>query len=74
MVVAMDRKPIPLGVAVMVPLVLGVICFSLVPSAWSLVLYAVLLIGLAVVHRAVSRRPRREARPVVEAGSSRPVR
>ncbi|MFT7764188.1 hypothetical protein [Clavibacter tessellarius] len=55
----MDRKPIPLGVAVMVPLVLGVICFSLVRSAWSLVLYAVLLIGLAVVHRAASRRPRR---------------
>ncbi|WXZ49687.1 substrate-binding domain-containing protein [Clavibacter tessellarius] len=58
-VVAMDRKPIPLGVGVMVPLVLGVICFSLVRSAWSLVLYAVLLIGLAVVHRAASRRPRR---------------
>lgn len=70
----MDREPIPLGVAVMVPLLLAAACFSLVRSAWSLVLYGVLVISLAVVYRVTSRRPRRQARPVVEAGSSRPVR
>ncbi|WP_435080705.1 hypothetical protein [Clavibacter michiganensis] len=55
----MHRKPIPLGVAVMALLVLGVICFSLVRPAWSLVLYAVFVIGLALVYRVVARRPRR---------------
>lgn len=55
----MDRKPIPLGVAVMVPLLLAAVCFSLSRSAWAIPVYGVLVIGLAVVYRVTSRRPRR---------------
>ncbi|WP_435093860.1 hypothetical protein [Clavibacter michiganensis] len=55
----MDRTPIPTWIAVLVFLACGVICFSLVRPAWSLVLYAVFVIGLALVYRVVARRPRR---------------
>ncbi|MDA3804670.1 hypothetical protein PED38_07665 [Clavibacter sp. CT19] len=55
----MDRKPVPTWIAVLVLGVCEVTCFSLVRSEWSLVLFAVLTLGIAVVYRVVSRRSRR---------------
>ncbi|MFT2711720.1 MULTISPECIES: hypothetical protein [Clavibacter] len=55
----MDRKPVPTWIAVLVLGVCEVICFALVRSEWSLVLFAILTLGIAVVYRVVSRRPRR---------------
>ena len=54
-----DRKPIPTWIAVLVLGVCEVICFALVRSEWSLVLFAVLTLGIAVVYRVATRRPRR---------------
>jgi hypothetical protein len=55
----MDRKPVPTWIAVLVLGVCEVICFALVGSEWSLALFAVLTLGIAVVYSVVSRRPRR---------------
>ncbi|WP_161784560.1 hypothetical protein [Clavibacter michiganensis] len=54
----MDRKSIPLWVAVAVPLLVGAVCFALIRSAWAIVVYAVVLFGLAAAYRVASRRPR----------------
>ncbi|MBD5380394.1 hypothetical protein ACR8AL_13285 [Clavibacter sepedonicus] len=53
------RKPIPTWIAVLITFLLGVISFSLLRSAWSIVLFGVLVLGTAVIHRVVSRRLRR---------------
>jgi hypothetical protein len=55
----MDRKPIPLGAAVVVPLLVAAICFPLIRSAWAIAVYAVVLLGIALIYRVASRRPRR---------------
>jgi hypothetical protein len=54
----MDRKSIPLWAVVAVPLIVGALCFSLIRSPWAIVVFAVVLLGIAVVHRVASRRPR----------------
>jgi hypothetical protein len=54
----MDRTSIPLWAVVAVPLLVGAVCFSLIRSAWAIVVFAVVLLGIAAVHRVASRRPR----------------
>ncbi|QKO03349.1 hypothetical protein EGX35_14680 [Clavibacter nebraskensis] len=54
----MDRTSIPLWAAVAVPLLVGAVCFSLLRSEWAIVVFAVVLLGIAVVHRVAPRRPR----------------
>jgi hypothetical protein len=55
----MDRKPIPLWAAVVVPLLVAAICFPLIRSAWAIAVYAVVLLGIGLIYRVASRRPRR---------------
>ncbi|QIS40909.1 hypothetical protein [Clavibacter capsici] len=55
----MDRKNIPTWIAAVVAFLLAAICFSLLPSGWAIVVYGVLVFGIALIYRASSSRASR---------------
>jgi len=55
---SINQKSIPGWVAVVVAVVLGAICFSVIHSWWAIVVYGVLVLGIAVIYRVVSARTR----------------
>jgi 1,4-dihydroxy-2-naphthoate octaprenyltransferase len=56
---SMDRKNIPTWIAAVVAFLLAAICFSLIPSGWAIVVYGVLVFGIALIYRASSSKASR---------------
>lgn len=55
----MDRKGIPTWIAAVVAFLLAAFCFSVFPSGWAIVAYAVLVFGIALIYRVGSSRTRK---------------
>lgn len=53
----MTRRAIPFWVAVGVAFLLAVLCFSFVHSGWSIAVYAVLILGVALAYRLSRKGP-----------------